>query len=537
MPKQQVDPVAMEERLETALDQVPAGFLRFNDEGLILVVNKMLCSMLGYTAEELKGQPMTQVFTTASRMFCQTHFFPILQLKGAVDEIYLTLRSKTGGPVPVLVNGLRRETEVGPGQSDCIMVRMSMRSQYEDAILLAKKDADQANAAKEKALTKQRLGEEQLRIQTVRLQMATQLAGLAVCDIDFTENTIHLPVEGAAFFELGQGPVTVPRKTLRALVHPGYGEAMDRAIATAMDPDGPGTLAIEYPILLHSGKVRWLNSHMQVKFNEGDGKPEVSSGILVIKDITDRKRLEEDLLAANRHKDEFLATLAHELRNPLAPLLNGLQLLEDELETAPALRDVHDVMKRQAAQLVRLVEDMLDVNRINLGKVDLRLAVLDLKDVLGTALETVEPLIQERKHAISCIMPEGNWAVRADAHRLTQVFINLLSNAAKYTPPQGHITLALSRDGENAVISVKDNGIGMVPEDLPRMFELFAQVKVSGPDTARGGLGIGLNVVKRLVELHGGTVTAKSEGLGKGSQFVVELPLFTSTAPEVDPRN
>ncbi len=527
MPRQRPEPGAVEQGQNGALEEAPAGFLSFSAEGVILRVNGMLCTMLGYTAAELTGQPMSRILTTASRVFCQTHFFPILQLQGEVDEIHLSLRTKAGGALPVLVNARHRIPEGAPDYNDCVLVRMSLRSRYEDEILRAKKEADEANAAKERALAVQHMVEEQLRTQAVRLQLATQLAGLAVCDVDFTKDMIHLPAVGAAFFGLGEAPRAVPRSEIHALFHPQYSAAVEQDITAAMDPNGPGTLAIEHPIILPSGEVRWLNAHMQVRFNDvGDG-PVADHGVLVIRDITDQKKLEQDLLSANRHKDEFLATLAHELRNPLAPLMTGLQLMEEELRD-PGVKGVHDMMQRQVDQLMRLVNDMLDVNRINQGKVELRIADLDLKDVLSTALETVQPLIVQREHTMATTLPKGSWKIRGDAQRLAQVFTNLLSNAAKYTPPQGHITLTLTLDGSDALIAVQDNGVGMAPEDLPRIFELFAQVKVVGRNTAGGGLGIGLNIVKRLVELHGGTVTVSSEGADKGCLFAVRLPLMSA---------
>ena len=237
----------------------------------------------------------------------------------------------------------------------------------------------------------------------------------------------------------------------------------------------------------------------------------------------------EGLQDAHRRKDEFLALLGHELRNPLAPLRNALQVLALRGGDAETRSWARSIMERQLHHLTRMVDDLLDVSRISLGKIDLRSGPIDLAAVAAAAVEATRPLIDARGHRLSVELPRGPLRVRGDATRLTQVLVNLLTNAAKYTPEGGQIRLAAGREGDGAVVRVRDNGVGIPPEMLPKVFDLFIQVEQS-LERSQGGLGIGLTLVQRLVELHGGSVAASSEGVGKGSEFAVRLPLLADEA-------
>jgi signal transduction histidine kinase len=242
-----------------------------------------------------------------------------------------------------------------------------------------------------------------------------------------------------------------------------------------------------------------------------------------------QKRSEQALKEADRRKDEFLATLAHELRNPLAPLGSALEILRLTGPDSPALNRLRDIMDRQLKQMVRLVDDLLDVSRITRDKIELRSESVDLATVAESALETSRPLMVESQHEITVNLPPDPLVVIGDHTRLVQVVSNLLNNSAKYTPERGKISLSLTRDGEDAVIRVLDNGMGMPVTLLPRVFDMFAQGGETGAH-AHGGLGIGLTLVKRLISMHGGTVEAYSEGPGYGSEFVVRLPAAADLA-------
>ncbi len=250
-------------------------------------------------------------------------------------------------------------------------------------------------------------------------------------------------------------------------------------------------------------------------------------------DVSEIKQMEAALRDADRRKDEFLATLAHELRNPLAPLRNSLQILKVPRLDAAAVERTREMMERQMHHLVRLVDDLLDVSRVMRGKVVLRRERVELAAVVARAVETAQPLIDAQRHELTVCLPDESLPLDADPVRLAQVVGNLLTNAAKYTEPGGHIWLTARREGGEAVLRVRDTGIGIAPEMLPKVFDLFVQADHAAA-RSQGGLGIGLTLVQNLVAMHGGSVRADSAGLGKGSEFVVRLPLATG-APDEPP--
>jgi len=227
---------------------------------------------------------------------------------------------------------------------------------------------------------------------------------------------------------------------------------------------------------------------------------------------------------AQRRKDQFLAVLAHELRNPLAPVRNAIEILRSLPPPSPQLQWTHDVIDRQVRQLSRLVDDLLDVSRITSGKIELRKERVELAAAVRIALESSRPVIERGGHELTVrVTPEPAW-LDADLARLAQVLSNLVNNAAKYTRPGGHIWVTAERRGGEAVVCVRDNGIGIEPAMLARIFDMFTQAGTAGAHS-QGGLGIGLTLARRLVELHGGRVEALSEGIGRGSEFVVHLPI------------
>lgn len=237
------------------------------------------------------------------------------------------------------------------------------------------------------------------------------------------------------------------------------------------------------------------------------------------------RQVQEVLQEADRRKDEFLATLAHELRNPLAPIGNALHILRADVHDPAAHERALDIADRQVRHLVRLVDDLLEVSRITRGKLELRKERIDLGRVFLSAVETSRPLIEEAGHELTLRLPDEPLFLHADPVRLAQVIANLLNNAAKYTDPGGRICLTARREGEEAVVQVQDSGIGLSPEMLPIVFEMFTQIGGSADCHAQGGLGIGLALVRSLAQLHGGRAEAQSPGLGQGSTFTVRLPL------------
>jgi signal transduction histidine kinase len=276
------------------------------------------------------------------------------------------------------------------------------------------------------------------------------------------------------------------------------------------------------------GVVRNLQIYATPLF---DSQGNVTGGVATVVDVSTYRSLEENLrqkadqlLEADRKKDEFLATLAHELRNPLAPIGNAVELLRMAGSATPQARQVQAMMERQVKHLARLVDDLMDVSRITRDKIELRRERLDLATVVQSAVETSRPLIESGNHDLTVQLPPGGLQVVGDATRLAQVLANLLNNSAKYTPDGGRIRLTVEQQGDQATIRVRDNGEGIPATMLVRVFDMFTQVERK-VDRAKGGLGLGLTLVKRLVEMHGGSVEACSEGPGRGSEFTVRLPL------------
>ena len=309
------------------------------------------------------------------------------------------------------------------------------------------------------------------------------------------------------------------------IVHPDDLPALQAAWTRSLATGSP--YEVEHRQWHHSGEYRWvLNRALPVAGEDGG----IVRWMGAVTDIHDKKRSEEELKAAARRKDEFLAMLAHELRNPLAPISSAAQLLGHVAADENRVRQAGAIIGRQVRHLTGLVDDLLDVSRVTRGLVELQRERVDLKAVLASAVEQARPLIETRRHRLDqATDPAPAW-VDGDRIRLVQVVANLLNNAAKYTPQGGAIALALEVGDGHASVTVRDNGIGIGPELLPQVFELFTQAERT-PDRAQGGLGLGLALVKSLVGLHGGSVEAHSGGAGLGSLFRVNLPLAPMLRP------
>jgi len=294
----------------------------------------------------------------------------------------------------------------------------------------------------------------------------------------------------------------------------------------------------EANLTLQAEKTRELEA-LNATLQRANGELERANRSLQ-SEVAERARAEQALHEADRNKDEFLAMLAHELRNPLAPILNALQLMRMH-PSEVQLQWAQEVIHRQLASLTRLVDDLLDVSRITRGKITLTREPLEVATLITRAVETIHPLVQERHHDLILQLAPGSLRVSGDATRLTQALGNVLGNAAKYTDRGGRIELTCERHGGEVEIRVRDNGIGIPAELLPRIFDLFTQLDRTS-DYSSSGLGIGLALVRRIVEMHGGTVTAHSAGAGGGSEFVMRLPLLTDAGAHADehaevPRN
>ena len=360
-----------------------------------------------------------------------------------------------------------------------------------------------------------------------RQRFALQAASAGAWDLNIGTGEIVWSPENYALYDLDPALGTPGYKDWELRLHPDDRTNAIALVQDAVEGKSP-EFRSEFRVVRRDGKVTWVLAIARVQRN-ASGTAIRLSGINI--DITARKEADEKLrhLAAelselNNRKDEFLATLAHELRNPLAPIRNGLQMMKLAGGQTATAEKARTMMERQLTQMVRLVDDLMDVSRINQGKLELRKEPIPLGAVLSSAVESSSELFGKKRHDLTINLPSQLLIVDADMTRLAQVFLNLLNNAAKYSDPGGHIQLNVDCQGSDAVVTVKDNGVGIAADQLPHVFEMFTQVNRS-LDMSQGGLGIGLSLVKRLVEMHGGSVEGKSDGPGKGSEFVVRLPL------------
>jgi len=322
-------------------------------------------------------------------------------------------------------------------------------------------------------------------------------------------------------------------------------ELVGRSIADVLGPDQMREIAPHLARVLKGEQVQWERlaryaglgqrwvSGIYAPILDATGHPD--GWVTIMTDIHDRKLAEDTLKAADRHKDDFLATLAHELRNPLAPIRNAVAILGRKGPLDPELAWSRDVIVRQVEQMSRLIEDLLDIERISRGKFLIRKERVALERPIDMALELSRPYITSAGHHLSVLLPSERVMIDADPTRLAQVFSNLLNNAAKFTEPRGEIGLTAKVEGNAVVVSVEDNGIGFAAEVASRLFKPYSQI-TSSKERARGGLGIGLSLVQGIVSLHGGKVEAHSAGPGRGAEFVVRLPLSASTGKDREPQ-
>ncbi|HEX7121479.1 MAG TPA: PAS domain S-box protein [Gemmatimonadaceae bacterium] len=454
--------------------------------------------------KELRGLADDEVSDSEEEWIKTVHPDDLARVKAALQDHFAgrtpffaqeyRIRHKDGHWVWILDRGLARRDENG------IVVRM---------------------AGSETDITERKRAEEALRRGEERYRAVVESLGEMLCRFQ-ADGTIQFV--NRAYAEARDSTVEdLIGANFWSFIHE-PDRASVRALLDQLTPESP-EIRIENRFQTQEGMrwILWINRALAFDA-EGHWTEAQAAGI----DITDRKRAEEALREADRRKDEFLATLAHELRNPLAPLRNALEVIKLADNEPATLEQARTMMERQLAQMVRLIDDLLDLSRIGRGKIVLRKERLPLARVVQQAVETSRPTIEQGGHDLTISLPPERVDVDADATRLAQVFANLLNNAAKFTHPGGHIRLSVQRQGDEAVVTVHDNGVGIPQEMLTAVFEMFTQVDHS-LERVHGGLGIGLSLVKRIVEKHGGTVTARSDGPGKGSEFIVRLPLATSS--------
>ena len=361
--------------------------------------------------------------------------------------------------------------------------------------------------------------EQQAQRDQERLSLALEGGNLGFWDWNISTGAVQFGGKWAAMLGYTPDEIEPHVRAWETLVHPDDKAEVERTLSRHLAGE-TAVYEVEQRLRTKSGRWMWILDRGRVVERDADGKATRAVGIHA--DIHEQRMIREKLASEAKRKDEFIATLAHELRNPLAPLRTGLEILRRDPNGQPAMR-AREMMNRQLQHMVRLIDDLLDVSRISLGRLELRLEHVTLQSIVESALEHSRPALDAAQHALSVELPQGEVFLTADFARLSQVVSNLLVNAAKYTPAGGEITLRASANDARVTIQVIDKGIGVPPEKLVEIFEMFSQLS-SPLDRTQGGLGIGLALVRRLVQLHGGEVYAESPGLGLGSTFTVKIP-------------
>lgn len=368
-------------------------------------------------------------------------------------------------------------------------------------------------------VTERREAQERLRIERERLDLALGAGDMGAFDLDIQMDVLWWSPGMYAVFGVTPETFTPTREGVLTLLHPEDRAAFVQARNAAIAERRPFTLEVR--VARPDGRVAWLAHIGRVEHGD-DGRPLRTYGITM--DVTRRRLQEEALREADRQKDRFIATLAHELRNPLAPIRNSVELLRRLHGANDQLARHGEVIDRQVTHMSRLLDDLLDVSRITAGTIRLHREPVAVSAMLDAAIEVAMPIVSSMSHRLEFELPEEPLHVDGDPVRLAQVFSNLILNAARYSPARSRITLKVQKTGAQVDVGVIDEGFGIAPQDIPRLFQVFGQLD-SGPDRAKSGLGIGLWLARALVELHGGAIEARSEGAGRGSAFHVRLPL------------
>jgi PAS domain S-box-containing protein len=358
-----------------------------------------------------------------------------------------------------------------------------------------------------------------LAVSEQRLRLAQAVAQIGAWELDPDAQSLHFSSESYELFGLADNTRTNLYQLWVSLIDPRDRDALRDLVDQC---NSSGTAEVEYRYRHPTRGMLWIHS----RAGRADG--ELIVGISL--DVTERRKAEEALKDVNHRKDEFLAMLAHELRNPLAPIRNAAQILRAHSTGQPQLEWARTIIERQTSHLVRLVDDLLDVSRMVRGKIVLKKSIVEIAELVQHAVDTSQPLIRARRHQLHVNFPPGSLSIEGDLTRLAQAVANLLNNAAKYTDEEGQIWLDVWVDGREVVLRVRDTGPGISRQLLPHVFDLFTQAERT-LDRAQGGLGIGLTLVKLLVEMHGGTVEARNTDTGLGAEFIVRLPALLVVPP------
>lgn len=506
-------------------------------EHLVWSINPAFCTLLGKSEEQLIGKSFENLFPQSPRSVA------------LLDRVLRTGK----GEAHVFVEGDAANTHygaftcwpinAGPARLSGLMIQVTetdafrkMSSAINEALLISSVQqhqltdvSDRLNVQLVKEIAEREKAERDVRAIDARLRLALESAELGTWSLDPATGMFRVDERYQAIFGIAVSELALEQGM--DTIHPEDRSRVSMAVQDAMRLGVNTSIETEYRVAHTDGSTHWVLSKGRLQFANEGSTPVLTGFAGTVADITERKELElalvrtaKDLEEVDRRKSEFLATLAHELRNPLAPLRNGLELLSLAEQDKATWDQAHGMMNRQLDHMVRLIDELMDLSRISRGTVDLRLERMDLRTALDQAVETSLPLIERQGHQLDQEFADAPIMMKGDAMRLTQVFANLLNNAAKYTDHGGSISLRADVGEHEARIIVQDNGIGIAPDQLGKVFDMFAQVERTN-DLVQGGLGIGLNIVKHLVAMHGGRIEVLSKGSGKGSQFIVTLPL------------
>ena len=502
-----------------ALDLLPEPMLFVSLDGVILRANLACGRHLQQSRDSLTGTPLAAI--AIDDPISLGHYLTECARSRQLHIGSMTLRCGNDVLVKFRAGGALFHRPDAAANSRIVLLRLVPAPESGVAFIALNEKIRQLNAEN----VRRRLIEEDLRRERETLQVTLSSIGDAVIVTD------------------AEGTITFLNEVAESLVGRTLAYAGGRPLADVFrivnEQDGS---PVEDPVrkALRSAAVVGLANHTVLVGPDGSNIPiddsaapirlgdRIIGAVLIFRDISERRRSEQALLDADRRKDEFLATLAHELRNPLAPIRNAMRIISAHAGADAQLAKAKQVIERQLKHMVRLIDDLMDVSRITRGRMELHRERIDLETAVKIAAETSQPLLDLKHHSLRIQAAQGV-VVQADVTRLAQVFANLLNNSAKYSPPGSEISIQIASEGRHAVVSVSDNGVGIPASMLPRIFDMFVQLEQSG---LREGLGIGLTLVKRLVELHGGMVEASSPGAGQGSTFRVLLPLADSPPPE-----
>jgi two-component system CheB/CheR fusion protein len=491
-----------EERVRSVVDHAVDAIITIDEAGAITSFNPAAERTFGYRAPEVIGQNI--------KMLMPEPFY------GEHDQ-YIANYIRTG---EAKIIGIGREV-VGRRKDGSIFPMDLAVSEY-------RLGSSRHFSGVVRDITERKQAEEALRESEQRLRLALEAGRMGTWQWNLETNEVLWSPGLEAIHGRAPGTFDGTFAAYQEDIHPDDRAAVLRSITRTVEHDQDHHIL--YRIIWPDGSVHWVEGRGKVVRDESRN---ASRMVGVCIDVTERKRAEEALKEADRRKDEFLATLSHELRNPLAPIRNAVQIQNAESASPADLIWTRGVLDRQVRHMSRLVDDLLDVSRISAGKLLVRKERVGLSTIIESAVETSRPLVDAAEHHLGVSLPTEPIHLEADPVRLSQVLSNLLNNAARYTERGGRISLVAEREGSDVVVSVTDSGIGIAPEMLPHVFEVYSQGAIS-LEQSESGLGIGLSLARALVELHGGSIGVRSEGLGRGSQFTVRLPLAVMAEPVRD---